>query len=134
MRRPLNNFRGTRSGSGRGFASLCPQWERALAPSCPGVQFQHVKFFYTLKMRIFQLANVQRSISSNQQVNAEQSWRQHCMSIMCSQGAGVYGKNSAAHGRAVKPVIFALPFSVKSTILILPAHSGRNDNNNAFAA
>ena len=56
------------------------------------------------------------------------------VSIICSQSAGVLGKNSDEHGRAVKPVIFALPFSVKSTTSIPPAHSGRNDNNNAFVA
>ena len=36
--------------------------------------------------------------------------------VVSLQGAGVYGKNSVAHGRAVKPVILALPLSVNSTL------------------
>ena len=59
------------------------------------------------------------------------------VSEMCSQRARVYGKNTLAHGRAVKPVTFALPIREYLTFnspTMPPAHSRRNDNNNAFAA
>ena len=46
------------------------------------------------------------------------------VSESCSQSARVYGKNTPAHGRALKPVIFALPFSVNSTFSIPPSRLG----------